>query len=131
MNVQFGEGKLLTLTMSGFNKGGRVTTIMGTKGELHLDMEDQSMQFYDFATRRSILVYNSNEVLDQTIAGGHGGGDAGIMSDLYEYIANKNTSDSISDISVSCASHLICFAAEEARKKNSVVDMTEYIQSLR
>ncbi|MBQ3553065.1 MAG: Gfo/Idh/MocA family oxidoreductase [Clostridia bacterium] len=131
VNVQFGEGKLLTLTMSGFNKGGRVTTIMGTKGELHLDMEDQSMQFYDFATRRSILVYNSNEVLDQTIAGGHGGGDAGIMSDLYEYIANKNTSDSISDISVSCASHLICFAAEEARKKNSVVDMTEYIQSLR
>lgn len=130
VNVQFGEGKLLTLTMSGFNKGGRVTTIMGTKGELRLDMEDQSMMFYDFATREISSAYNPDEVLDQTIAGGHGGGDAGIMSDLYEYIANDNPSDSISDVSVSCMSHLICFAAEEARKNNKVVDMTEYIKRL-
>lgn len=130
VNVQFGEDKLLTLTMSGFNKGGRVTAIMGTKGELRLDMEDQSMIFYDFATRQTTNVYSPDEVIDQTIAGGHGGGDAGIMSDLYEYIANNNPSDSISDVSVSCMSHLICFAAEEARRKNTVVDMDRYIKQL-
>lgn len=130
VNIQFGNDKLLTLTMSGFNKGGRVTTIMGTKGELRLDMEDQSMWFYDFETRKTSSVYNPDEVLDQTIAGGHGGGDAGIMSDLYEYIANNNPSDSISDVSISCLSHLICFAAEEARRNNIVVDMKEFISTL-
>ena len=130
VNVQFGNDKLLTLTMSGFNKGGRVSTIMGTKGELRLDMEEQTMKFYDFATRQLTDVYTPDVVIDHTIAGGHGGGDNGIMQDLYEYIANNNPSDSISDISVSCASHLICFAAEESRKKNTVVDMGEYIKSL-
>ncbi len=130
VNVQFGEDKLLTLTMSGFNKGGRISTIMGTKGELRLDMEDQSMKFYDFATQQWSDVYTPDVVIDQTIAGGHGGGDIGIMQDLYEYIANNNPSDSISDITVSCVSHLICFAAEEARKNNTVVDMEEYIKSL-
>lgn len=130
VNVQYGEDKLFTLTMSGFNKGGRISTIMGTKGELHLNMEEQSMKFYDFETRKTTDVYNTDTVIDFTIAGGHGGGDAGIMNDLYEYIANDNPSDSISDISVSCMSHLICFAAEEARKKNVTVDMNEYIKSL-
>lgn len=130
LNVMFGKEKMFTLTMSAFNKGGRVSTIMGTSGELHLDMEDQSMKFYDFATRETMTVYNPAEVFDQSIAGGHGGGDMGIMADLYEYIANDNPSDSISDISVSCMSHLICFAAEESRKNNIVVDMKEYIHSL-
>lgn len=131
VNVQFGKDKLLTLTMSGFNKGGRVSTIMGTKGELRLDMEEQTMKFYDFATRQLTDVYTPEVVIDHTIAGGHGGGDIGIMQDLYEYIANNNPSDSISDISVSCVSHLICFAAEEARKNNTVVDMEEYVNSLK
>ena len=130
VNVQFGKDKMFTLTMSGFNKGGRNSTIMGTKGELYLDMEEQSMKFYDFATRTTTNVYNPDTIIDFTIAGGHGGGDSGIMQDLYEYIANDNPSDSISDISVSCMSHLICFAAEEARKKNVTIDMDEYIRSL-
>lgn len=131
VNMQFGEGKHVTLTMSAFNKGGRETVFMGTKGELRANTEDQSMVFYDFATRETTQVYKPDEVLDQTIAGGHGGGDAGIMQDLYNYIALGNPSDSISDIGVSCLSHLICFAAEEAREKGITVDMEEYIKSLK
>ena len=130
VNIQFGKDKLMTHTMSPFNKGGRISTIMGTKGELRLDMEEQVMTFYDFATRETKEVYRPEVSIDQTIAGGHGGGDSGIMQDLYEYIANNNPSSSISDVSVSCMSHLICFAAEEARKNNTVVYMDEYIKSL-
>ena len=91
---------------------------------------DESTSKTDFETRKTSSVYNPDEVFDQTIAGGHGGGDAGIMSDLYEYIAENNPSDSISDVSVSCLSHLICFAAEEARNKSVVIDMAEFMQSL-
>ena len=130
VNIQFGENKLMTLTMSGFNKGGRETVIMGTKGELKANMEDQSMLFYDFATRKTTQIYSPDAVFDQTIAGGHGGGDAGLMADLYDYIALDKPSNSISDLQVSCMSHLICFAAEEARLKNVTIDMDEYIKSL-
>ncbi len=130
VNMEFGKGRFVTLTMSGFNKGGRTTTFMGTKGELYANMEDQTMEFYSFDTMETTQVYKPDGVLDQTIAGGHGGGDAGIMSDLYEYIANDNPSASISDVDVSCASHLICFAAEEARGNRTTIDMDSYIKSL-
>lgn len=131
VNMQFGNNKHATLSMSAFNKGGRKTTFMGTKGELYADMENQQVEFYDFATMRKTNLYTPDSEFDQSIAGGHGGGDSGIMQDLYEYIANNNPSDSISDISVSCMNHLICFAAEESRINNTVIDMNEYENTIR
>ena len=129
--MQFGDDKVMSLTMSGFCKGGRVTNIMGTKGEINANMENQSIEFYDFETMNKEEIFEADKNFDQTIAGGHGGGDAGIMADLYEYIANNNPSTSISDISVSCMSHLIAFAAEEARVKGTVIDMEEYTNNLK
>ena len=125
VNMEFGN-RHATLTMSAFNKGGRTTVFMGTKGELRADMEKQTLNFYDFATLKTEQIYNPTSEYDQSIAGGHGGGDMGIMHDLYEYIANNNPSDSISDISVSCLSHLICFAAEESRLNDAVIDLETY-----
>lgn len=130
VNMQFGEDKHATLTMSAFNKGGRVSTFMGTKGELRADMENQSLKFYDFATRETMQLYNADDEFDQLNAGGHGDGDTGIMQGLYDYITTGNSSDSISDVFVSCMGHLICFAAEEARRNNVVIDMTKYMQAL-
>lgn len=130
VTMQFGDDKCVTLTMSAFNKGGRETTIMGTKGEIYANVETQSIRLYDFATRKTREIYEADKNFDQSIAGGHGGGDAGIMADLYEYVANNNPSNSISDISVSCNNHLISFAAEEARVKGTVIDMDDYIKSL-
>ena len=103
---------------------------MGEKGELRADMENQRIEFYDFATRKTTQVYEPDAEFEQSIAGGHGGGDAGIMKDLYEYIANGKTSVSVSDISVSCLSHLICFAAEESRLNDLVIDMKKFTESL-
>lgn len=128
VNMEFRNGKTATLTMSAFNKGGRTTTIMGTKGEIHADMESQSIRFYDFSTRKTTEIYEARKGFDQSIAGGHGGGDMGIMEDLYDYVASNKLSSSISDITVSCNSHLIAFAAEEARKNNTIVDMASYIK---
>lgn len=130
VTMQFGDHKHATLTMSAFNKGVRVSAFMGTKGELRAYFETQELEFFDFETRETTIVYRPEVVKDQSIAGGHGGGDFGIMEDLYEYIANNNPSTSISSIDVSCMSHLICFAAEEARAKGVTVDMEEYIKTL-
>ena len=52
------------------------------------------------------------------------------MEDLYDYISLDKPSESISDITVSCENHLICFAAEEARESGKAVDMKEYIEKL-
>lgn len=126
VNMKFGEDKYVCFTMSAFNKEGRTTTIMGTKGQLISSMADSSIELYDFATQNTITVMSPDADFDNTINGGHGGGDEGIIIDLYEYIANNNPSESISDIFESCRNHLICFAAEKSRAENSVVDMGQY-----
>ena len=38
---------------------------------------------------------------------------------------------SVFDISVSCMSHLICFAAEDSRLNNTVVNMDNYMTMLK
>ena len=63
--------------------------------------------------------------------GGHGGGDLGIMEDLYDYVANDSPSNSISDITLSSMSYLMCFAAELSREAETVVDMAEYVNYLK
>ena len=123
VNIQFKGGKNAVLIMSPFNKAGRISTFMGTKGELRADMEEQTLYFYDLKERETTQIYTPLTDFDQSIAGGHGGGDMGIMEDLYEYIANNNPSNSISDISFSCISHMIAFAAEKSRLEGTVVDI--------
>ncbi len=131
VNMVFGNDVPGTLTMSAFNKGGRTTVIMGTEGELRVDMEKQSIELYDFKTSTSRELYDAdNNAFDQTIAGGHGGGDLGLMADLYDYIALGKPSNSISDIEISAISHLMCFAAEKARHEDRVVNMIDYMECL-
>ena len=123
VNIQFKGGKNAVLIMSPFNKAGRISTFMGTKGELRADLEEQTLSIYYLKTRETTQIYTPLSDFDQSIAGGHGGGDMGIMEDLYEYIANNNPSNSISDISFSCISHMIAFAAEKSRLEGTVVDI--------
>ena len=130
VNMQFGENKLVSFTMSPFGRGDRTTTIMGTKGQIRADMEEQSIEFYEFATMKTYNIYKADSNFDHTIAGGHGGGDMGIMDDLYDYVAENKMSMSVSDADVSCMSHLICFAAEESRANDTVVQMKDYVDSL-
>lgn len=130
VNMRLGKDICANLTMSAFNKGGRESRFMGTKGELYADMENQSLKFYSFDTRETKEIYTPLSSFDQSIAGGHGGGDMGIMQDLYDYVALDKKSYSISDISDSCLSHIVCFAAEQSRTQNKVIDIDTYIKSL-
>lgn len=126
VNMKFSGGVNAALIMSPFNKTGRITTFMGTKGELRTDMEAQSVWFYDFKTREGTQLYTADAQYDQTIAGGHGGGDMGIMEDLYDYIATGKASNSISDVSFSAMSHMIAFAAEKSRLEDCVVNIEKF-----
>jgi len=56
---------------------------------------------------------------------GHYGGDYFIMKDLLALLRGDNSSLSTTDINDSIKGHLICYAAEIARKEKRVVDINK------
>lgn len=125
VNMQFEGGATASFSMNAFNRGGRYIRIFGTKGELHANMSDRTIRHFDFDTRRFADI-PTQEAIDETIAGGHGGGDQGIVTDFYDYLAGVYTGSSVADIQTSVCNHLIVFAAEEARHSGTVVDVDEF-----
>ena len=68
----------------------------------------------------------SNAVQDETINGGHGGGDGGIVRSFVQFVAGEYEGKSITNIDTSIESHLIAFAAEESRLNGTVIDVKEF-----
>lgn len=128
VNLLFEDDITITFTMNAFNKGGRYIHIMGTKGEIHAATDgDAPIEIYDFETKQTRQIPMTGK---DGITGGHGGGDAGIVTALYEHLTDCYTGKSISSATDSCNNHIIVFAAEESRKELRVVDMEDYIHSL-
>lgn len=126
VNLLFEDDITVTFNMNAFNKGGRYIHIMGTKGEVNAALDgDAPIRFFDFATRETEEIAMSGK---DGISGGHGGGDEGIIIDLYEYLNGTYEGKSVPEIDESTENHLIAFAAEESRKTNTVVDFDEYVK---
>ena len=118
----------VTFSMNAFNRGGRYLHLMGTKGELHAALDnDTPIRIYDFETAKTteIAVIAGDGVLN-----GHGGGDEGIVDSFYEYLLDNYKGSSISDIRTSVNNHLLVFAAEKARKEECVVDFETFLKTL-
>lgn len=128
VNMLFEDDITVTFTMNAFNKGGRFMHIMGTKGEMRAALDKETpITLYDFETKQTTEIPLT---AGDGIASGHGGGDEGIITSLYEYLTDQYTGSSISEIRVSANNHLIVFAAEESRKNGTVVDFDEYVSKL-
>ncbi len=129
VNLLFEDDITVTFTMNAFNKGdGRHIHIMGTKGEVKASIDGKApIEIYDFETKgtKEISIEGKDGIAD-----GHGGGDNGIVTTLYEYLTGTYTGKSVSSITDSCNNHIIVFAAEESRKTNTVIDMDEFIKTL-
>jgi len=124
VNMLFEDDVTVNFSMTAFNKGGRFIHIMGTEGELHAAIDgDVPISVYNFKTRETEFI-EMNAV--DGIAGGHAGGDDGIIGALFEYINDAYIGKSVSSIGVSCNNHMIVFAAEKSRLSNTVVDIEEY-----
>ena len=126
VNMEFEGGITATFTMSAFNRGGRRINIMGTKGELSGDAKSGNIEVYTFADKQTKLVTSSDVVQDETVAGGHGGGDSRLIKALVELIGDGQTSVSYCETRVSAKNHVATFAAEESRLKGTVVDVQKY-----
>ena len=123
VNMEFAGGATATLTMNAFNYGGRYIRIYGTKGEIMAHMSDTEIKVYTFDSRGHWTVPTLK--VDETINGGHGGGDEGIIRELYEFMSGAYNGFRAADINISVKNHLIGFAAEEARHGEKVVKVDE------
>ena len=133
VSVEFANGSIGTLNMiGGASKAGRHIHIVCEFGEIVGYIEDN---------KYILRIFDKNEICykDQTIdlneinalggeensVAGHYGGDYYIMRDLVRYLNGEPTSVATTVINDSVNGHLICYAAEEARKNGVVVDLSE------
>lgn len=122
VSMEFENGVTVSFTMSAFTAvGSRVFKLRGTKAELRGDFHEGTLEIRDFKGRRETIKL---EVGDE-----HGGGDSGAMR---SFVAMLRGLDRVNPTSarVSARSHLIAFAAEEARLTGKVIDMQEYEERL-
>ena len=127
VNMEFEDDTTVTFTMCAFSSMGRTTKIMGTKGFVIARMSGNVLDVYDLAGNK--ISEQEAEEVDDTITGGHGGGDAGIVAALYDYITGKKDASEVSEIEISCKNHMLAFAAEKSRLEGIVVDVNEYWKS--
>ncbi len=130
VNMEFEDGITVSFTMEAFNKGSRNIRIMGTKGEIIANMSDEYITVYEFTTRAYRKIKIAEAFADETINGGHGGGDTGIIESFYKLLC-KDKDNSISDIVTSCENHMLSFAAEESRISGKVVDLDEFVSVIK
>ncbi len=125
VNLEFEGGATVSFSMNCFNEGGRYIRLFGTKGELYANAGDEEITLYSFADkqRTKIPVVKTEE----SILGGHGGGDAGIIREMYDYLSGNYTGYCAADIATSVNNHMIVFAAEKSRREGSVVSVDEFM----
>ncbi|MBP3334406.1 MAG: Gfo/Idh/MocA family oxidoreductase [Clostridia bacterium] len=127
VNMQFKSGANVTLTMNAFNKGGRYIRIFGTKGELFAYMDSDKINVYTFDDSKSTEIPITSS--DGSILSGHGGGDGGLICELYDYLSGNYSGFCAADIDISVRNHLIGFAAEKSRREDTVESIDEYFAS--
>ena len=128
VNMLFDGNVTVTFTMNAFNRGGRFMHIMGTKGEIRAALDSGSpIEVFNFQKND----YETYDITgDNSITGGHGGGDGGIVHTLHAYLTDSYDGNSIPDITESYYNHSIVFAAEKSRLENVLVDFDEYMKSI-
>ncbi|WP_141502084.1 Gfo/Idh/MocA family protein [Paenibacillus luteus] len=111
VNMEFQNGPTASFTMSGFSHDmSRTVQIMGTLGEIKGYMEKNEIVFYPFGKKMI-------EIPVAVEAGGHGGGDEGVMREFLKQARKENGIDNqgLTSAEASVQSHMMAFAAEESR----------------
>ncbi len=118
VNMVFANGCTVSMTMTAFVPiGERKTRLFGTRGFIETD--SKVINIYDFLTdqTRSIDV---ETLVEDGILASHGGADLAMMEAFVQALFNEDTSYILSGADESLESHLMVFAAERSRRKNTV-----------
>lgn len=118
VNMLFAGDQTATFTMTAFSEfAPRKTSIFGTRGELEGD--GVTIKHFDFLTEQmhSLTVGSIGDSALQ----GHGGGDYGLMDSFIAAVAEDDPRRILSGPDESLETHLMVFAAEQARREQAVV----------
>ena len=124
VNIEFEDNVTATFTMTTFGpaEAGRMTRIFGTKG--FMDVSYGEIEVREFATGEVTRERVEVEVdPDLREAGGHAGGDGGVVRAFIEALRHPERAQNLTDARTSLMSHRIVWAAEEARRSGTVVSV--------
>jgi predicted dehydrogenase len=120
VNMLFEGGKTASFTMTAFTQArDRRTRIFGTRGEIYGNGD--IIRLTDFLTDETQEI--KIEAPEANPLGGHGGGDYGLISAFISAVQNNDPNLLLSGPDETLESHLIVFAAEQARREHRVVDL--------
>jgi predicted dehydrogenase len=120
VNMLFEGQRTVSFTMTAFNRSDfRKTRIFGTLGELFCD--GHVIEHFDFLTEKKTITEIPPDV------GDHAGGDYRLMLAFTAAVARGDQKLIQSGIDETLESHLIVFAAEQARLEKRVVDIQQVL----
>ena len=118
--MEYEGGRTANFTMTAFTPfSDRITKVFGTHGALYGD--GSRIEHHNFVTHETKII--DTEAPQAGILGGHGGGDLGLMESYISALSNNDPSQILSGPDESLETHLIVFAAEQARKENRITQV--------
>ena len=134
VSVEFDNGSIATLNVvGGTSKAGRHIHVICEYGEIVGYVEENKLTVRVFNKEK--ICYEEETIFlqddtpktseDNSVAG-HYGGDYLIMRDFLRYLRGEKTSSSTTMLEDSVNGHLLCYAAERARKERRVVELSEF-----
>lgn len=121
VNMEFEGGLTVAFTMHGHShENVRTMRYSGTRATLRAREGGEEITLHEYATGRE------DRIIPGNTAGGHGGGDAGLIGDFVRAVREPSGHSVRTSSRESLQSHLIAFAAEESRLLGKTVDMEEY-----
>lgn len=119
--MEFENGITATLTMAAFSpRMTRTVRVMGTQGMIEGDLENCTVTLQPFGGESKTF---TAEVLGAN-AYGHGGGDVGLMHDFVHQV--RGGGEGRTSARQSLQSHLMAFAAEQARQTGLTVELDAF-----
>ncbi|MFH1616429.1 MAG: hypothetical protein ABIG61_15250 [Planctomycetota bacterium] len=120
VNMLFEGGQTASFTVTAFTEHwGRKTRIFGTHGQIYGD--SSRIEHFDFLSDQT-KNYDVS-ILDDSIAGAHGGGDYRLADAFIQAVATGDTAGIMSGPQETLETHLMVFAAEQARLESKVVEL--------
>ena len=111
--------------MTAFSEG-RDLALFGTKGRLLAGERVKRTAGYDLVVEDFRTGKLERIVVDHEQDGWHGGGDAGLIRMLHAEMSKPRAEDMESSLQKSVESHLMGFAAEEARLTGNTVALADF-----
>jgi predicted dehydrogenase len=118
---QMEGGLIVSFSMTGFSsENTRTIRVYGTKGDIRGHLDKGALEMTTFLDGRKTVA----QIDADTLISGHGGGDARLLRDFAEAVA-ENRRNVRTSAALSAQSHFMAFAAEKSRKEGRRIKISE------